>query len=211
MVDTVAISRRVLVLEDDSITRTLLQAVVESFGFETAGAPTAAKGMKLLRSFDPDVAILDVDLGEGPSGVDFAVALSKLHPEVAIVFLTGLPDWELPHSEWDTFPRRPGFINKLELSDSGAILATLEASLRPSGTLKPKVAQNSTVALSRIQKEVLYLVAGGMNNQAISDHRGTSVRATRKLLQTIQQQHPQLLLDSKYTRADSAQDFLREL
>jgi DNA-binding NarL/FixJ family response regulator len=210
MVGGVAITRRVLILEDDSITRTLLGGVLESSGFETASAGSAAKAMRLLSTFDPDLAILDIDLGDGPTGLDFAVALSKLHPEVAIVFLTGLPNWQPPDSELASFPRRPGVLNKLELANTDALLAMIEASLRPSGEDPLAAKKTAPVALSRIQKTVLHLVAQGLSNAEIGQQRGTSLRATTKLLHTLQAEHPQLLLDSKYTRADSAREFLRD-
>ena len=91
-----------------------------------------------------------------------------------------------------------------------ALLAMIEASLRPSGEDPLAAKKTAPVALSRIQKTVLHLVAQGLSNAEIGQQRGTSLRATTKLLHTLQAEHPQLLLDSKYTRADSAREFLRD-
>ena len=199
--------RRILIVEDDSVTRMLLKSVLEGGGFEVQAAPNAARGREQVRTFDPDGAIVDIDLGEGSNGYDFAYALSRLHPHVGVMFLTNLPRQEFLAHSFKGFPRTPGFLNKLEISDADKLLANLEDCLRPTPQVRPAPTE-AGLRLTRIQKEVVQMVGLGLSNAQISEQRDTSLRATEMMLRRLQKAHPSLLLDSKYTRANSAQDFM---
>ena len=63
-------SRRALILDDDPMVGVLLQDLVASFGFTTRRARTVSEARKIMASLDPDVALVDIDLGHGPSGLD---------------------------------------------------------------------------------------------------------------------------------------------
>ena len=61
---------KVLIVEDEALTRTLISKALESAMFDVIGSvntPTLA--MKLFLEFKPDVILLDVDLGSGPTGI----------------------------------------------------------------------------------------------------------------------------------------------
>ena len=84
---------RVLLVDDDEFTRFLLVRALASFGYDEAvacdGAPAAVVAAETLR---PHVAILDLDLGPGPSGIDLAHALRRKQPDLAIILLTSFED-----------------------------------------------------------------------------------------------------------------------
>ena len=63
--------RRVLLVEDDALTLTLLESVIRTFGFHTYSAASATEAKVALTSFDPDLAILDIDLGPRPHRFGF--------------------------------------------------------------------------------------------------------------------------------------------
>ena len=91
--------RRVLLVEDDPLTLTLLESVIRTFGFDTFCAASATEAKKALATFDPDLAILDVDLGPGPTGLDFAKMISKTHPHVAVLSYPARP-MKTPRATW---------------------------------------------------------------------------------------------------------------
>ena len=55
-------SRKVLIVEDDSNIAELLHLYLEKEGFETAVATDGGKGVELFRSFQPDLVLLDIML-----------------------------------------------------------------------------------------------------------------------------------------------------
>ena len=65
-------TRRVLVVEDDHFVGSLLAEALRGQGFEVEHAVSAVDAKNLLKNFDPDAALIDVGLGSGPSGIDFA-------------------------------------------------------------------------------------------------------------------------------------------
>ena len=103
--------RRVLLVEDDALTLTLLESVIRTFGFHTYSAASATEAKVALTSFDPDLAILDIDLGPGPTGLDFAKMMSKTHPHVAVLFLSRLPYEDAAGTMDSTLLGNIGYLN----------------------------------------------------------------------------------------------------
>lgn len=77
---------RVLLVEDDDALRDAVAAALANEGYEVRGE---ADGMRLTQSrFQPDLAVLDVRLGAGPTGLSVARLLRADNPEVPILFLS---------------------------------------------------------------------------------------------------------------------------
>ena len=76
----------VLLVEDDSFTRSTLAAALERHGIVIAHALGSAREALALAAL-PDVAVLDLDLGPGPTGIDLAVALRERAPAIGLVLL----------------------------------------------------------------------------------------------------------------------------
>lgn len=65
---------RILVVEDEPAIAGLLRDAAEEFGHEVCGiARGPREAAELIAGTRPDALIVDVDLGEGASGVDVAV------------------------------------------------------------------------------------------------------------------------------------------
>ena len=83
-----AITRTVLVVENEDFLRSLIADSLEKFGFSVATAANGLDAKRIIKSVDPDVAILDIDLGIGPTGLDIAAQLAMSSPEIGIIFIT---------------------------------------------------------------------------------------------------------------------------
>ena len=92
MKPNVIYKRTVVVVENDDFLRSLIADSLEKAGFNVATAANGLDAKRMIFSIDPDVLILDIDLGHGPTGLDIAAQISMTVPEVGIVFLTDLPD-----------------------------------------------------------------------------------------------------------------------
>src|SRR5689334_14915874 len=67
---------KVLVVEDDFLVSTDLEAALTDAGFTVTGvATTSAEAIAFARSNTPDVAIMDVRLAHGSDGVEAALQL----------------------------------------------------------------------------------------------------------------------------------------
>lgn len=78
---------RILVVEDDQSLRDLLRAALEREGWEVNACADAYEGEAAVEAFQPDVAILDIHLGDGPDGFTLARRI-RTRSQVPFVFLT---------------------------------------------------------------------------------------------------------------------------
>lgn len=81
---------KILAVDDEPLVLTLLSETLKAQGYEVTTATDAASAKRACTNFDPDLAILDVDLGSGPDGFDLATSLRHSSPTLAIIFLTNV-------------------------------------------------------------------------------------------------------------------------
>ena len=82
----------ILVVEDHALVAMELEAIIEEAGHVTAGwAIDAREAEKIVATLPrlPDLAFVDVNLGDGPSGVEVAERLRR--HDVEVVFVTANP------------------------------------------------------------------------------------------------------------------------
>jgi ActR/RegA family two-component response regulator len=92
--------QRVLVVEDDYYLASDLAAALAGAGAEVMGPfPGEALAIEAIRHHAPTVAIVDVDLGRGPS---FDAALALKQAGVKFVFLAGYDQAAIPADFADT-------------------------------------------------------------------------------------------------------------
>ena len=174
-------ARNVLVVEDDDLLRELIATALESNGYavQTAGDITEAK--KILRSSDPDGVVLDIDLGPGPTGFDFAQIITKESPGTGIVFLTQLPDPRFAPTDENGMPTGVAYIRKSALADLNELFAALDVAMRGQVTKLHRHdldEERPFAKLTAKQIQVLKLMAQGKSNAQIASARGTSLKAT---------------------------------
>lgn len=175
---------RVMVVDDEPLVRGLLSEVLASIGFEVRAASSAAEARAVAKAFDPDVAILDIDLGAGPNGFDLELGLRHTNPQLAIVFLSNIPSSKMVGVSPKSIPKKAAYLLKSNMGDSAALSAAItKASRGDGGTMRDDLeARHELSSLSRSQFEVVELVARGLSNEEIAQVRGTSVRAVRMIV-----------------------------
>lgn len=181
-------NRHVVVVEDEALLRDLIAKTLESNGFEVTTAANAADAARAFRATDPDAVVLDVELGPGPTGFDFAESLYKTSPEVGIVFLTNLPDARFAGRETKDLPNKISYLRKSQLIDSNELVNALEAVLHDSVSASQRHDLDPNRPLSDLSKKqisVLQLLAMGYTNAQIADRRGTTVRAVEGIISRI--------------------------
>lgn len=178
--------RRILVVEDEPLVASLLRDVLEHAGFETATAPDAVEARTLTRDFDPDAALIDIHLGDGPSGLELGHLLHRTHPHVALVFLTRYADPRVMGTTTWSVPEGSSFLAKDRISDPAMLTRCIEAALAQEAPERHDVGAGSALArLTVTQLEILRLAALGLTNTAIARRRGTSERTVEQRLQSV--------------------------
>lgn len=174
----------VLVVEDSDFTRMLLANAVTSLGHVCLESANANDGVRRARESEPTVALIDLDLGEGPTGADLARALRAAHPRIGLAILTSYEDPRLL-GNLPAFPAGTLYMTKAHLADLDALAALIdECAARPT----EERAQSRRVDLSDSQLEVMRLVAQGHSNADIAKQLWLSVSAVEKAIHRLSDQ-----------------------
>jgi DNA-binding NarL/FixJ family response regulator len=169
MVNIVITECRALLVDDDPFTRTVLSSALRELGvtvFATVG--TAADAMNHAKDVSCDLAVLDLDLGEGPSGIDVAHGLRRLHPNIAIIILSTYAEPRLMGRKQQVLPVGTRFVVKQTISESSSLETVLLDVLRSPHQLIEPLATSAVHELSDLQIEIIRLISEGKSNAEIA-------------------------------------------
>jgi len=81
-------NEQILVVDDDQIIRWTLREALQSWGFATVEAGSAAEAVRQFKAELPAAVLLDIDLPDG-SGLDVLRDIKREHPEAIAIMITG--------------------------------------------------------------------------------------------------------------------------
>lgn len=155
-----------LLVEDEDFTRATLAAALERHGVEVvATAHDARTAMEVIEGCDFDAAVLDLDLGPGPTGVDIAHALRNVQSDVGIVILTSFVDPRLLSSSLRDLPYGASYVVKQSLESLDLLMAAIDGSLVLDGGT---TFDTTVTGLTDAQIDTLRLLAAGLSNAEIA-------------------------------------------
>ena len=117
---------RVLIVDNHAFTLSTLNAALIGQGLSTLACDSAREALAQAPAFLPEVAVLDFDLGTGPTGIDLALRLRELFSQLGIVLLTSYRDPRLHSSGLPTLPIGVIYLCKSDLNDVNALLQAIE-------------------------------------------------------------------------------------
>jgi DNA-binding NarL/FixJ family response regulator len=167
---------RVLLVEDEEFTRSLLLDGLHRLGVEARGAATIAEALDLMAEFDPHVVISDLNLGAGPSGAALLSRISQERPWIGLVALTAHSSPELASSDGRTLPDTVVYVVKSTLESVADLLPFASAAIGNVRMDSTPPATDQRV-LTSTQADILRLIAEGYSNAGIANVRGISLRA----------------------------------
>ena len=174
-----------LVVEDDAFARSLIAAVVKGLGFETVhDASSVAEAMRIAHEVNPEVAVIDLDLGDGPTGVDLAHGLRRLNSEIAIVMLTSYSD-PRQIGQQRALPAGVPYVVKSAASTAEEISAAIDQAREQIPKTHP---MEPSGILSAGQWETLRLIAAGYSNPEIARRRRMTDDAVNKSITRLVRQ-----------------------
>lgn len=182
---------RIIVVDNDAFIRATLTSALEGRGLAVVGSyPDARSALADRAHMTIEVAVLDLDLGVGPNGLDVAHALRTRHPRIGLVMLTHYRDPRLLTTDIPRWPAGMRYLAKSDVDDVtllvAAILSAREAPLRaPRGSGVP---DEDLAVLTTTQIEVLRAVAQGYSTAEIARMRSVSPKAVEKVITRICEQ-----------------------
>lgn len=175
----------VLIVDDDKFVRTCLHSALSNSGFDISGTVSSAKeALAISSSTLVDVALLDLDLGIGPTGFDLALALRKVNPQMGIIFLTSFQDPRFASISGVTAPRGSRYLVKSEIENISQVISTiLQTKHRPFNENVNHI--NKFEKLTDLQIEVWREVSEGLSSSEIAARRNISEKAVEAILARI--------------------------
>lgn len=182
--------RRALIVDDEKLLGDLLASAVAAAGFDVRVATSFVTARIAVREFDPDVVLLDIDLGAGPSGLHLGHLLSQTRPDIALVFLTR---FDGPHGAIESgldLPPKAALLKKQRVSDANLVVDALESVLRERNLIprhdRSDVLDDHVPAPLRGKRfEILRRVATGLSNASIAAQLGVSTASVERYLVEI--------------------------
>jgi DNA-binding NarL/FixJ family response regulator len=187
---------RVVVADDDALLREGIASLLQDAGHEVVGRAADAGSLLLkVRSYQPDVAIVDVRMppGRGDDGLLAAAEIRRTHPTVSVLVLSQHlePTYMLELVGDDA--AGVGYLLKDRVRDVAEFLDAV-ARVAAGGTAFDPGVVSSLVAgrrrsvldeLNDRERTVLSLIAEGRSNRAIAKQLFLSPRAIERDVQAI--------------------------
>lgn len=177
---------KVLVVDDDSFIRASLEAMLKNSGFDVVTSPNVREALISYRSDPVEIALIDVDLGLGPSGIDLANALRRSNSRIGIIFLTTFLDPRFADSRNLGLPNGSRYLVKSEIENLAQVVSIiLQTKHKPFNNNVNQM--NRYEELTDVQIEVWRSVAQGLSTAQIASQRGVSEKAIEAIIARIYQ------------------------
>ena len=202
---------RLLLVDDDPFTRLTLSATLTSLKFlNIAQAASVAEAISIADAVKPQVAIIDLDLGEGPTGIDLAHRLREISPRIGIVVLSTYTEPRLIGAKQQAMPDRAIYVVKQSVTSSDMLLDAITKSLSSVAFLSESIAPPSPLAgFGDTQVEIMRLISAGMSNAEISEslfmQEGSVEKAIARLIKKLglkatRKQNQRILIAQEFYR-----------
>jgi len=177
---------RVMLVEDDSFTRTTMKAALQLQGVEIVhDTASVASAMQVASSIKPDAAVLDLDLGKGPNGIDLALGLRRILPKIGIVLLTGFYDPRFLDPKIANLPAGSRYLVKRDIHEIEKLHEEILLSISNTSKSTPILTNQFSQAIPDAQLETLRLIALGLSNSEIAKSRAVSEKSVEQAISRL--------------------------
>jgi DNA-binding NarL/FixJ family response regulator len=188
---------RVAIAEDSVLLREGLARLLHEEGFEVVGqCPSADDLLLKVRSYSPDVAIVDIRLPptHTDEGLRAALAIRKEHPSVGVLVLSQYVELGLALTLLADSAEGVGYLLKDRIRDVDEFVAAVRRVARGGSALDPIIVStllsrerpgDPLARLTPREREILELMASGDSNQGIADKLVITLRAVEKHVSSI--------------------------
>ena len=188
---------RVAIAEDSVLLREGLARLLHEEGFEVVGQSPSADDLLLkVRSYSPDVAIVDIRLPptHTDEGLRAALKIREEYPSVAVLVLSQYVELGLALTLLADSAEGVGYLLKDRIRDVDEFVAAVRRVAQGGSALDPIIVStllsrerpgDPLARLTPREREILELMASGDSNQGIADKLVITLRAVEKHVSSI--------------------------
>jgi DNA-binding NarL/FixJ family response regulator len=187
---------RAVIAEDSILLREGIASLLGEAGFEIVGQSSADDLLLKVRSYNPDVAIVDIRMPptHTDEGLGAAKTIREQHLEVGVLVLSQYVEPSYAMELFADDAEVVGYLLKDRVSDVDEFTAAVRRVAEGGSALDPAVVnqlvgrkrQHDPVGeLTPREREVLELMAEGRSNQAIAERMFVTLRAVEKHVTSI--------------------------
>jgi DNA-binding NarL/FixJ family response regulator len=186
-----------MIAEDSVLLRDGVARLLTDAGIDVvACCGTADELLLKVRSFPPDVAIVDIRLPPTHSdeGLQAALEIRREHASVGILVLSQYLELGLALRLLEHAPDGTGYLLKDRIGEVDDFIGAVRRVAAGGSALDPLIvsklltrqrSDDPLSALTRREREVLELMAGGASNQGIADALVITLRAAEKYVSSV--------------------------
>ena len=188
---------RVAIAEDSVLLREGVARLLAEGGFDVIGKSGDAEDLMLkVRSYEPDIAIVDIRLppSHTDEGLQAALQIRERHPGVSVLVLSQYVELGLALKLLSDSAESVGYLLKDRISDVDDFLGAVRRVADGGSAVDPKIVStlisrqrddDPLAVLTPREREVLELMATGRSNQGIADKLVITLRAVEKYVSSI--------------------------
>lgn len=179
--------RRVLIVEDEPLMASLLDEVLTGHGFEVRTSPDVATARREVDRFDPDMLLLDVSLGDGPTGIHLAHAIHLSRPDIAMLVFTRHDDLQSATKEGLELPPGVGLLRKHLVNDREYLIEAMEKVFSEHGdqVVVENQIPDTFAFLGPTGSKVLRLLSEGLSNIEIANRCEVSPKTIERWIEQV--------------------------
>lgn len=210
---------RLLIVENENLFRDMLRMTLSARDeFDVVGdVGNGQSAILLAQDLEFDVALMDIDLGPGPSGIEAGIEIKELHPEIGIVLLSMLKEKEALASLPPHVSNGWSYLLKQSVANVESLSRAIDGAAAGLMMMDPELTKNlsprkggSLAGLTPRQTDVIRLMAQGFNNSAIAENLSVSEKSVENYVNAVYQQlHVRADVDM-HPRVQAVLAFLRE-
>ncbi|HEX5191228.1 MAG TPA: response regulator transcription factor [Solirubrobacteraceae bacterium] len=188
---------RVVIADDSVLLREGVARLLEDAGFEVVGrSGTAADLLLKVRSYDPDVALVDIRMPptHTDEGLQAAKEIREKHPRTSVLVLSQYAEPAYAVELLEHSPDGIGYLLKDRVNDVPEFTAAVRRVAAGGSALDASVVsrlvgrrrrEDPLADLTPREREVLELMAEGLSNLAIAERMVVTERAIEKHITSI--------------------------
>jgi DNA-binding NarL/FixJ family response regulator len=188
---------RAVIAEDSVLLREGVAGLLRAHDVDVVGCCETAEDLMLkVRSYSPDIAIVDIRLPptHRDEGLRAALEIRSQHPGVGVLVLSQYVEVGLALKLFEQTADGAGYLLKDRISDVTDFIAAVRRIAEGGSAIDPIIVStlisrrregDPLTALTPREHEVLVLMAEGRSNQGIADRLVITLRAVEKYVSSI--------------------------